>query len=119
MKKNKKMSGTKKVAIGAGVATLAAGAHYLFGPKAKVHQKQAKALVGKIKKEVVEEIKKAKTKTAPVYHKVVDTISANYAKQYKIHENDIKALSKKLKSEWEGISKKVTKTAKDLKKKTA
>lgn len=101
MQKNKKMSGAKKVAIGAGVAALSAagaGAYYLFGPKAKAHQKQAAALVEKIKKEVGQEIKKAKTKTAPTYHKVVDTISANYAKQYKIHEKDIKALAKKLKS---------------------
>ncbi|MFZ3011477.1 MAG: hypothetical protein WA060_00540 [Minisyncoccia bacterium] len=97
-KNNKKMSGAKKVAIGAGVATLAAGAFYLFGPKAKAHQKQATTLMAKIKKEVTEEIKKAKTKTAPVYHKVVDTVSANYAKQYKIHEKDIKAFAKKLKS---------------------
>lgn len=101
MQKNKKMSGGKKVAIGAGMLTLSAasaGAYYLFGPKAKAHQKQATALVAKIKKEVEQEVKNAKTKTVPVYHKVVDIISANYAKQYKIHEKDIKTLAKKLKS---------------------
>ncbi len=97
MKKNEKMSGAKKVAIGAGVAALTAGAYYLLGPKGKENQKKVAALVGKMKKEVASEIKKVKVKTAPAYKKVVDTISANYAKQYKLHEKDIKAFAKKLK----------------------
>jgi flagellar basal body-associated protein FliL len=103
MQKNKKMSGAKKVAIGAGVAVLSAasaGAYYLFGPKAKAHQKKATMLMTKMKKEVMSEIKKAKTVTMPVYHNVVDKIATNYAKQYKIHKGDAKAFAKKLKSEW-------------------
>jgi len=54
----------------------------------------------------------------PVYHNVVDTISSNYAKQYKIHEGDAKAFAKKLKSEWKSADKIVKKTVKDLKKKS-
>ncbi|OGI46760.1 hypothetical protein A2121_00085 [Candidatus Nomurabacteria bacterium GWB1_40_6] len=118
MKKNKKISGTKKVAIGAGAVALAAGAYYLFGPKAKTHQKKAEILMAKMKKEVVSKIKKAKNVTMPVYHNVVDTISSNYAKQYKIHEGDAKAFAKKLKSEWKSADKIVKKTVKDLKKKS-
>jgi hypothetical protein len=104
-KKKSGISGGKMVAVGAGIAALGAGAYYLLGPNAKVHQKKASALMGKIKKEVVSEMKKAKSVTMPMYHKTVDVISSNYAKQYKLHEKDIKALAKKLKGEWKEISK--------------
>jgi hypothetical protein len=117
MKNNKKMSAGKKMAVGAGIAALGAGAYYLFGPNAKVHQKKASVLMGKIKKEVVSEIKKAKSVTMPVYHKTVDVVSKNYAKQYKLHEKEIKAIAKKLKGEWKEINKTVKKTAVNLKKK--
>ena len=118
---NKKMSGVEKVAIGAGVAALgaaSAGAYYLFGPKAKAHQKKAEMLMAKMKKEVLSEAKKAKSATMPVYHKAVDVVSSNYAKQYKENGKEIKAFAKKLKSEWKGADKLVKKTVKDLKKKT-
>ena len=107
MKTKKGMSGAKKVAIGAGVVAASvatAGAYYLLGPDAKVHQKKAKTLLGKMKKEVESEIKKAKEVSVPLYHKAVDVISENYAKQYEMHEKDIKAFAKKLKSEWKKIS---------------
>ncbi|OGI67010.1 hypothetical protein A2823_02860 [Candidatus Nomurabacteria bacterium RIFCSPHIGHO2_01_FULL_41_91] len=114
--KKKGMSGGEMAAVGAGVAALGAGAYYLFGPKAKAHQKKAKVLMDKIKKEVISEVKKAKKVSAPVYHKAVDVVTENYAKQYKLHEKDIKALAKKLKSEWKGIT---NKAVKSLKKKRA
>jgi hypothetical protein len=119
MKKNKKsgMSGGKIVAMGAGVAALGAGTYYLFGPKAKTHQKKAKVLLNKIQKEVASEIKKVKEVTPPLYHQAVDSISENYAKQYKLHEKDIQAFAKKLKSEWKKASKIVRKPTKTSKKK--
>ena len=104
----KGMSVSKKVAIGAGVAALtvaSAGAYYLLGPNKKAHQKKATELLAKIKEEVQSEIKKAEEVTASLYHKAVDVVSENYAKQYKAHEKDIKAFAKKLKSEWKDVSK--------------
>lgn len=97
------MTTAKKVAVGAGLAAVGAGAYYLLGPKAKMHQKKASALFAKIKKEVQSETKKAKEVSIPLYHKAVDVISENYAKQYKMHEKDIKAFAKKLKREWKKI----------------
>lgn len=111
------MSGSKKVAIVGGVAAVGAGAYYLFGPKAKAHQKKAKVLISKMKKEVASEIKKVKKVTPPLYHKAVDIISENYAKQYKLHEKDIQAFANKLKSEWAKANKTVKKTVKNLKNK--
>jgi hypothetical protein len=118
MKKEKGMSGGKITATAAGMAAIGAGAYYLLGPNAKLHQKKAKALYAKMKTEVKKEIKKAKEITPPFYHKTIDTVSKNYAKQYKLHEKDIKTIAGKLKSEWANVSKTVKKTAKTLKKKS-
>lgn len=121
-KKKGGMSGGKMLAGVAGAAALGAGAYYLLGPKAKVHQKKAKSLMVKMQKEIGTEIKKAKEEGTPMYHKVVDMVSENYAKQYQMHEPEIKALAKKLKEGWKSVSKKpIKKTtkAKSSKKKTA
>lgn len=115
MKKNtknkKEISGGKMLARVAGAAALGAGAYYLLGPDAKAHQKKAKALMDKMQKEVGFEIKKIKEVSGPLYVKAVDAISENYAKQYKMHEPEIKALAKKLKEGWKTISKKPVKKA--------
>jgi hypothetical protein len=93
-----------------------AGAYYLLGPNKKAHQKKAKILMAKMEKEVMSEMKKAKNVTMSVYHSAVDSISENYAKQYKMHEKDIKAFAQKLKSKWKDASKKVNKKVKSIKK---
>ncbi len=103
-KKMSKMSTGKKMAIGAGIVAVGAatgGAYYILGPNAKAHQKKAAELMAKIKKEVQDDIKKAKEVSAPLYHKAVDIVSKNYAKQYKAHAPEIKAFANKLKKEWE------------------
>lgn len=97
------------MAVGAGAAVMGAvgaGAYYLLGPKGKAHQKKALALAGKMKKEVEGQIKKAEKITTPLYHKTVDMVSENYAKQYKDHEQEIKAFAKVLKGEWKEVVKK-------------
>lgn len=104
-------------ATAAGAAAIGAGAYYLFGPNGKANQKKAKALVNKMKTEVKKEFKKAKEAGIPAYHKAVDVISKNYAKQYKLHEKDIKSIAQKLKSEWKEISGKAKKAVKQTKNK--
>lgn len=80
MKKNKKsgMSGSKKVAIGAGVAAaVGAGAYYLMGPNGKKNQQKVKVLADKIKKEVVSDSKKIKgewDKASKIVKKTVQTL---------------------------------------------
>jgi hypothetical protein len=117
-KKKSGMSGGKIVAIGTGVAAAGAGAYYLLGPKAKAHQKKASMLMAKMKKEVVSEVKKAKKISAPLYYKAIDIIAENYSKEYKIHEKEINAFAKKLKSDLKDVANKaVKKTVRTLKKK--
>ena len=117
MQKNKKIGVGKKVAVGAGLAVVGAGVYYFFGPNAKAHQRKAKEIVTKIKKEVEREVKKVKTVTVPIYHKAVDMVSKNYAKQYKLHEKDVKALASKVKNEWNGAKKVVKKAVRTAKRK--
>lgn len=111
------MSVGSKVAVGAGLAAVGAGVFYLFGPNAKMHQKKAKALMSKMQKEVEKEAKKAKAITVPLYHRAVDTVSKNYAKQYKLHEKDVKAFAAKMKNEWKGAKKTVKKAVRTAKRK--
>jgi len=123
MKKNQKkgMSNGKKMVAGAGVAAgvaaLSAGAYYMFGPKAKAHQKKVSALMSKIKKEVQVQARKAKVASGPLYHKAVDMVATKYAKEYKLHEKDIKAFAKILKSDLKKAKKTTKKVVKKLKRK--
>lgn len=107
MAKSKKTSdGKMMAAAAAGAAVIGAGAYYLLGPNKKIHQKKAKALYEKMKREVKKEALKAKELSVPIYHKAVDVISENYAKQYQLHEKDIRAIAGKLKKEWSTLKKK-------------
>ncbi|MFA6353332.1 MAG: hypothetical protein WCW93_00110 [Candidatus Paceibacterota bacterium] len=114
----KGLSGGKIIAGVAGMAALGAGAYYFLGPKAKAHQKKAKILVEKMKKEVEKEIKKVKEVTPALYYKAIDVVASNYAKQYKLHEKDVKAIADKMKNEWKGANKIVKKAVREAKKKS-
>ncbi len=103
------MSGAKMAAVGAGLAVASAGAYYFLGPKGKAHQREAKALMIKMKKEAMQKVAKAKSVTTPLYNRAVDAVATTYSKQYKAHEKDIKAFAKMLKSEWKNVAKKATK----------
>jgi len=109
MKKDtqKGISNGKKIAIGASIVAVGAGAYYLLGPKGKEHQKKAGAILTKIKKEVVRETKKAKEMSVPLYHKAVDAISDKYSKEYNAHEKEIRALAAKIKGKVKEVKAKV------------
>ena len=115
-KKKSGISGGKILATGVGMA-LGAGAYYLLGPKSKTHQKKAKALMTKMKKEIESEIKKTKDISMPIYNKAVDVISTTYAKEYKAHEKEIKAFAKTIKGEWKSVTKKPIKESTKVSKK--
>ena len=112
--KKSKISAGKVMAIGAGVAALGAGAYYFLGPNGKKNQQKAKIWMTKMEKEVVKKTATLKNASAPVYHKVVDSLTQEYSKQYKEHAPQIKAFASHLKSQWKKTEKKVApkKTAK-------
>ncbi len=110
------MSVGAKVAIGAGVAAVGAGAYYFMGPDGKKHQKKAKAFAGKMEKEVMANMKKMKALGLPVYEEVVDAVAQKYSKEYKEHSADVLALAKNLKSKWASAEKSAKSTVNKAKK---
>lgn len=119
--KVEKSSNIKKViATGAGVAILGATAYLLLGPDGKKNQKAVKNWAIKMKKEVVDEFKKAKKYTKPVYHDVVNKIHEKYKAVKSIDNKELKALAGEIKKHWDKIEKhakvKAPKKAKSKKK---
>lgn len=106
MQKKKNSSGAlKAVAIGAGLAGLAATAYFFLGPKGKKHQKDTKAWAIKMKRDVVEKLKKAQKITEPIYRGIIDSVAKENAKGMKAGRAEIGALAIDLKKHWKSISK--------------
>ena len=110
------MSTGGKVAIGAGVAALAAavaGTYFLFGTKkgAKT-RKQIKGWSLKAKGEVLEKMEALQDINEKTYHKIVDEVKAGYKKIKSIDAKDVEAFGKEMKAHWKGIGMEVKKRAK-------
>lgn len=103
---NKKQDGVvgKVVAIGAGIAALGAASYYFFGPKGKAHRDQLKGWMLKMKAEIVEKLEDSKEVTEEAYMKIIDVVSAKYAKLGKIDGDELSSYVAKLKKGWKEIS---------------
>lgn len=102
MKKDTKKKGISTgsvVAIGAGVAALAAASYYFFGPEGQKHRKTAKGWMLKMKAEVVEKMEKAKEMSQSMYDTIVDSVAKKYAKY-----PEAAMMVDMLKKQWKGIS---------------
>ncbi len=108
MKKNtttsSRMSAGKVVAIGAGVAALAAATYYFFGPEGKKNQKKVKGWMIKMKGEIIDKMEDAKEMSETVYHQIVDTIAKKYQTNMKANP-ELAMYVDMLKKQWRGISK--------------
>ncbi|QQS22697.1 hypothetical protein IPM19_03640 [bacterium] len=114
MKKSQK----KAVAVGAGlaaVAAAAAGVYFLTGKNAKNRKKLAK-WAGDMQNDVVRELNKAGKHTKASYHKVVDTVAKNYKGIKNVSTAELAEAAAELKGHWESISKEVGNAAKVVKK---
>lgn len=118
MKKNTNNTG-KVMAIGAGVAALAAAGYFFFGQNGPKNRKVTKGWMIKMKGDVVEKIEKVKDVTEDTYHNIVDTVAGAYVS--KGGKEEVDKLAKELKSHWKSISKngvsKVKKAVKKISKK--
>lgn len=103
--------------ISASIVALTA-AYFFFGPKGKKNQAEVKKWILKIKKEIVEKMKRAKAISKPVYDKIVDTVVARYKKELKASQKEAQGLAKDLKDHWEVISH-LTETLEPMTKKRA
>ncbi|MFA7000453.1 MAG: hypothetical protein WC241_05105 [Candidatus Paceibacterota bacterium] len=106
-KKNVKkgLSGGEMVGIGATVAALGAAAYILFGPNGKKNKKAIKGWAVKMKGEIIEKLEEAKEITEPVYHKIIDTVSAKYAKVKNIDQKDLESAIAEVKKHWKTMMK--------------
>lgn len=93
------------VGIGATVAALGAAAYILFGPDGKKNKKAIKGWSIKMKGEIIEKLEQAKEITEPVYHKIIDEVSAKYAKAKNIDAKDVELAVAEVKKHWKAMVK--------------
>jgi len=108
-KVSKKGLSTKAVVgIGAGVAALSAAAYVLFGPQGKKNQKAIRSWAVKMKGEIIEKFEDAKELTEPVYHKIIDSAEAKYAKLKNVDKEELAATVAEIKKHWKALKKEVS-----------
>jgi len=111
-----KKSTKKGIAIGAGVAAIAAaaaGAYFLTSTKkGKKVSKKISAWAGKAEKEVLNEVKKIKAINQGAYNKAVDRVMKKYKSLKDIDNKDVAAFSKKIKGHWKGMKREIDKKVK-------
>ena len=93
------------VGIGATVAALGAAAYIMFGPDAKKNRKAIKGWAVKMKGEIIDKLEDAKEITEPVYHKIIDDVSAKYAKIKKVDPKDLELAVADVKKHWKTMMK--------------
>lgn len=104
--KNTMKAGTK-IAIGAGMAALAAagaGAYFLFGTKAgKKKQKEITSWMHKAEGEVLKKMKNLKEINEEVYNKVISEVTAKYKAMKEVDISELETLSKHLRNQWKNV----------------
>lgn len=115
-----KTSGAKKVAVGLGIAGIAAaglaGAYFLYGSKdAKKNRNKVKSWMLKTKAEIMDKVEKAKELTEENFSTIVDTAAAKYGKN--ISADELTAYTKSLKKYWKDIKREVSGGVKKVAKK--
>ena len=108
------MEARDMAAVGAGIAALAAGVYFFFGPDGKKHQKKMRGWMVSMKGEVLQKLEEAKDISEPIYSDIVDSVAKAHAVAGKIPKAEIMALAMDLKKQWRTISrgaKSVKKTA--------
>lgn len=112
--KNKASNVGKALAIGAGVAAIAAAGYFFLGPDGKKNRKVAKGWMIKMKGEVVSKMEKAKDVSEETYEKMVDQVAKTYVSTG--GKAEVEKLAKELKSHWKSISGQGAKASKVVKK---
>lgn len=113
----KGVSAKQVIGIGAGIAALTAAAYVLFGPEGKKNRKAIRSWSVKMKGEIIEKFENAKELTEPVYHQIIDSVQAKYAKLKNVDSKELGDTIKEMKKHWalmkkDSSKKKVSKPAK-------
>ena len=101
------MNKTKKIiGAGIGVAAIAAlGTYLLYGERGEKNRQIVSGWILKMKGEVLEKVEEIKDLNKEEYYKIVDEVSARYAKLGKVGAEELKHLTVELKNAWEHLSK--------------
>lgn len=113
----KGMGASGAVAVGVTVAAMSAAAYLLFGPEGKKNRKIIRGWSVKMKGEIIEKFEKAKDLTEPVYHSIVDQVSAKYAKMKDIDADELAQTIADIRKHWKSVSKDGKKAVKKVVKK--
>lgn len=116
--KSKKVSATTMVAVGAGVAALAAASYYFFGPSGKKNRDKLKGWMIRMKGEIIEKLESSKEVTEKIYHQIVDSVARSFSKNSTVTEAEVKMYAQALKNQWKNISQALKKHAGAVKKET-
>lgn len=121
---NKNSDTQKKVAIGAGLAALAAaaaGAYFLYGTKeGSKRRAQVKGWMLKMKGEVLDRMEKLKDVSEDTYSEMVDKVARTYEGMKQVDPVEVAALAKTLKGHWSNIRRHITaENKKPVKRKTS
>ena len=88
------------------MAALAAlGTYFLYGERGEKNRKLIAGWVLKMKGEVMEKVEEIKEINEVEYNKIVDEVSARYAKLGKVSAAELKHLNEDLKNAWKHMSK--------------
>lgn len=106
----KTTTGTK-VAVGAGIAALAAFAaagYFLYGKDGAKNRKKVKGWMLKAKGEVLEGVEKLKDVTEDQYAMIVDKVGAKYKTIKSIDPEEVDTMVKELRGHWKNIKKSIS-----------
>jgi len=101
------LSAKQVIGIGAGVVALSAAAYILFGPNGKKNRKVIRGWAIKMKGEIIEQFENAKELTEPVYHKIIDNVSAKYAKLKNVDPEELVQTINEIKKHWKALERDV------------
>lgn len=94
----------KNMSIG-GIASVIAGAYYLYGSRdGEAKRRQVSAWTLKMKGEVLERIEKLKEVSEPKYKEIVKVVSAKYAK---IDKGEVKKVVDEMHSTWNKMKREI------------
>ena len=91
-----------------GVAAVAAlGAYFLYGKNGARSRVKITGWMLKLKGEVLEKVEEIKDLNEQEYYKIVDEVSARYAKVEKAGAEEVKHLATELKGAWNQLNKRL------------
>lgn len=104
--KNTKKRISTGVAVGAGVAALAAaaaGVYFLYGKEAPKRRKAVRGWMLKAKGEVLEQLEKLPEVSEQTYYGLVDAVAAKYAGLKNVDSAELGEMARELRGYWKGI----------------